>query len=265
MKLRLLFFFLVIGLTLQAQIKLCSWNLCDLGKSKSGGEIAFMAERLSGYDLVAIQEVVSGPEGAKAIARLADALNRKGAAWDYRVSDPTQGTRQKQERYAFLWKTSRIRIKKAWLDSIYKNVIEREPFFGVFVFEGKEFTVVNFHAITKKLQPETEIKYFKNYPAAYPEMSLIFCGDFNCPEKHSVFNPIKKMGFQPALSGVRTTLKQKCSDSCTASEFDNFFFRSDKIKKRNAGADAFYKRFPTLKEARQISDHLPVYLEFEFL
>ena len=70
---------------------------------------------------------------------------------------------------------------KAWLETKYNIVIDREPYFATFKFEGKSFTVVNFHAITKSKQPETEIKYFKFLPAEYPDKNLIFCGDFNCP------------------------------------------------------------------------------------
>jgi deoxyribonuclease-1-like protein len=52
------------------------------------------------------------------VARLNDALNRKGFKWDYSVSDPTSGDNSyKKERYAFLWKTSKIKlIGKAWLE-----------------------------------------------------------------------------------------------------------------------------------------------------
>ena len=39
----------------------------------------FMAETLRDCDVVAIQEVVAGPGGSQAVAKLADELNRKGA------------------------------------------------------------------------------------------------------------------------------------------------------------------------------------------
>jgi hypothetical protein len=68
----------------------------------------------------------------------------------------------------------------------------------------KQFTVVNFHAITK---PETEIKYFKFFPE-YPTLNLIFAGDFNCPQSHTVFIPLRKMGYQSILVGQKTSLKK---------------------------------------------------------
>ncbi len=66
-----------------------SWNIANLGKSKDDDEIAFMADMVDEGDIVVIQEVVAGNGGAQAVARLADALNRRGAKWDYVVSNPT--------------------------------------------------------------------------------------------------------------------------------------------------------------------------------
>lgn len=224
-----------------------------------------MAAVLKNYDVVAIQEVVAGPGGAAAVALLHDALNRTGSKWDYTVSDPTTGSTYKTERYAFLWKSSKVKLKgKAWLEFNYKIEVDREPYLATFVEGTHEFTLVNFHAITKSKQPETEIKYFKFLPAAYPNLNLIFCGDFNCPQSHSVFNPLKGMGYVPALVGQKTSLKQSCvGDQCLASEYDNFFYRKDLYTLQRAGIIAFYKSFADLKEARKISDHVPIFLEVE--
>ena len=112
-----------------AEISLCSWNLKDFGKTKDPTEIEFIATTIKEYDIIAIQEVVAGDGGAQAVARLSDQLNRMGANWEYVISDPTSGS-NKKERYAFIWKTSRIQsIGKAWLDIKYGDEIEREPFF----------------------------------------------------------------------------------------------------------------------------------------
>src|SRR5688572_27859862 len=52
--------------------KLVSWNIQDLGQSKSNEEIAFMADVLKDFDMVAIQEVVAKhPAGAQKVAELA--------------------------------------------------------------------------------------------------------------------------------------------------------------------------------------------------
>ena len=226
MKIKLLLIFLLLTGVVNAQIKTLSWNLENFGKSKTEAAITFIANTVKDFDIVAIQEVVAGDGGAQAIARLADELNRKGAKWDYSISNPTSSSAYKTERYAFIWKTSRIKkICKAWLEIKYHLEIDREPYFCTFQYEGKQFTVATFHAITKKMQPETEIKHFKLLPAEYPTLNLLFVGDFNCPQSHTVFNPLKKMGYLPTLVNQKTTLKKECfNGDCLASEFDNMFY-----------------------------------------
>lgn len=250
-------------------VSIISWNLKDFGQSKSKEEIHFIAQVVKDYDIVLIQEVVAlHPGGAQAVGRLGEELNRMGSKWEYRISDMTSGENSyKRERYAFLWKPSKVKlIGRPWLEKFYHVEINREPFLATFQANGKHFTLVNFHAITKKMQPETEIKYFKFFPSSYPDLNLIFCGDFNCPQDHSVFNPLKKIGYQPALVGQRTSLRQKClNDGCLASEFDNVFYDVNMIRKVEAGIIHFYELFPDMKSASSISDHVPVYFKFEII
>ncbi|QOW09799.1 endonuclease [Kaistella flava (ex Peng et al. 2021)] len=264
MKIAISICFLFFITILNAQIKLLSWNIENLGKSKSDFTITYVAETVKNYDIIAIQEVVAGYGGAQTVARLADELNRKGAKWDYTISDPTSSSAYKTERYAFIWKTSKVKkIGKAWLERKFHLEIDREPYFCTFQYEGKQFTVVNFHAITKNRQPETEIKYFKFLPHEYPNLNLIFAGDFNCPQSHTVFNPLKKMGYRSILMNQKTSLKKECrEDLCLASEFDNMYFNAAKIKHLNSGVIHFYKNFNSLEDARKISDHIPIWFEF---
>ena len=247
-----------------SQTKIVSWNLENFGKSKSEETITYIANSLKNYDLIAIQEVVAGYGGVQAVTRLVDELNRKGAKWDYVISDPTSSTAYKTERYAFIWKTSKLKkIGRAWLEKKYNIEIDREPYFCTFQYKNKQFTVANFHAITKNRQPETEIKYFKYLPAEYPTLNLIFAGDFNCPQSHTVFKPLKKMGYQSILVNQKTSLKKECKNGqCLASEFDNMYFNISRITTINSGVISFYKNFRSLKEARIISDHIPIWFEF---
>ena len=259
--------FLVIGNSiLFAQVKICSWNLQNLGKSKSDAEIAFMAQTLKKLDVVALQEVVAGYGGPRAVARLADELNRTGAKWDYEISDATNSTPYATERYAFLWKTKKVKkVHKSILEQNFVDEIDREPFMGDFSYEGKEFTLISFHAIPKKKQPETEIKYFKFFPSMYSGKNLIFLGDFNVPHSHTVFNPLKKMNYRPVFKSQKTTMKMKCvGEECLASEYDNIFYNIAKAEVLESGVVLIYKSFPDMKAVRRISDHIPVWAEFDF-
>ena len=85
-------FYVLFSTALFSQPKLLSWNIENIGQSKSNVEISFVANTVKDFDIIAIQEVVAGDGGAQAVARLADELNRKGAKWDYTISDPTSSS-----------------------------------------------------------------------------------------------------------------------------------------------------------------------------
>jgi len=256
-----LFFFTIFCFS---QTKILSWNLENFGKSKSDFELNHIANTVLDYDIIAIQEVVAGYGGAQAIAKLTTLLNEKGSKWDYAISNPTSGSSYKTERYAFIWKTSKAKLKgNPWLEKKYNLEIDREPYFATFEIDKKTVTLVNFHAITKKKQPETEIKYFKFLPIEYPNLNLVFMGDFNCPQSHSVFNPLKKTGYTSILQNQKTTLKRECKGTnCLASEFDNIFYQTNSIKYHASGIISFHTKFNSLAEARKISDHIPIWFEF---
>lgn len=245
-------------------IKICSWNLKNFGKSKTDDQITFIANTVRDFDVLAIQEVVAGPGGPQAVARLADELNRKGEKWDYLISQRTSGDPYSNERYAFIWKSNKLKnIGEAWLEQKYHQEIEREPYFARFRAGKKTFTLSSFHAVPKAKQPETEIKYFKFIPDIYPDDTLIFCGDFNLPQSHSVFSPLRTMGYVPAMVKQKTSLRQKCiNGDCLASEYDNFFFPQSKVKLLKSGIVHFYTNFDDINDARKLSDHVPVYMEF---
>lgn len=257
---RFLILLLLLCLSSHAQTKLVSWNLQNFGKSKSDSIVQFIAKTIKDADIIALQEIVSNSGGSQAVAKLVTELNRNGAKWDYVVSNPTTGIGS--ERYAFIWKTNKIKIKgKAFLDKHFADQIVREPYIATFSDGKKEFTLISFHAVPKKKQPEAEIKYLKLFPDLYNLPNMIFLGDFNCPESNSVFIPLKKMGWKPALVNQRTTLKMECVGmQCLASEYDNLFVpKSISFK---SGVVNFYTQFPSPKAARKISDHLPVYMTF---
>lgn len=244
-------------------VSICSWNIQNFGKSKNDAELNYIASIVKEFDLIAIQEVVAGYGGSQAVARLADELNRRGSKWDYVISTPTSSIGSSKERYAFLWNTSRVkRTGVAWLEDNYSGQIDREPYLCQFTVGKKVFTLASFHAVPKSKQPETEIKYLKFLPDLYPDHNLIFCGDFNLPQSHTVFNPLKKMGYKSALTGQKTSLKQDCvNDNCLASEYDNFYFKADVLQVLKTGIVHFYRDFETMKDARRISDHVPVYMQ----
>ena len=259
------------ALTSSDKIKLLTWNIQDLGRTKDEAEVLQIAKIIKNYDIIAIQEVVAkDPKGIQTVAKIVDNLNRMGNKWDYRVSNPTQSSSsQASERYAFIWKTSVVKmLGRTFLDNELQNVCEREPFIGKFkmVKKSTPFYIINFHSVPHNKSPEQEIVHFKNYQKRLDTELVFICGDFNLNEKHDVWNDFYEMGYESALQNNRTTLKRTCKDGKYLNHsIDNIYFDRDVILKMQANKVDFVNSCNNLDVARGISDHLPVFLEFSIL
>lgn len=249
-------------------LTLVSWNIRHLGRTKTDQDIHDIANIIRNFDIVAIQEVVAkDPAGAQAVAKIADELNRMGAKWDYQISDPTKSPSVYiSERYAFLWKTSKVSmVHRAYLDAELEDLCYREPYIAAFKIKGKSesFFVVNYHSRKYNDKPEEEILHFINYPKKLNSERIIIAGDFNLSEKHAVWKPLYQKGFKSALKNQRTTLKVKCKNGDYLSHsIDNIYFVPG-IEMLRAGSLDFIGSCENLSRAREISDHLPVYMEFK--
>lgn len=249
-------------------VRLVTWNLYNLGRTKNDEEIAFMAEQLRDFDVVAIQEIVTSPPGAQAVARLDAALDRLGFQWDYRLSDPTTG--DGTERYAFLWKPSRVRlVGQAWLEPSLAEPIDREPYLARFEqrSSGQRFLVANFHAVPTSKDPEHEIILLDTLHEQYTDDHLIMLGDFNLDEDDEAWDPLRALGYAQALDDQPTSLRRKRRDEPNghlANEYDNIFYEEAVLRATRAGIIDFTTSFETLREARRISDHLPVYMDVQW-
>lgn len=245
-------------------VRLVTWNLLNFGRSKDARELAVIADLLREYDLVAVQEVSTGPAGAEAVGRLVDLLERRGADWDYTISEPTTGNGA--ERYAYLWKPSRVTlVGKAWLDNALADPIDREPYLARFEADGRRMLLASFHAVPRDKNPDAEIMLLDGLHRRYTDDHLLVMGDFNLSQQDKAFDRLKAAGYAPVLTGQKTSLRMKRRDSGRpdahlANEYDNIFFETAPLRADTAGVLDFTGRFATLREARAISDHLPVFM-----
>ncbi|WP_108424514.1 endonuclease/exonuclease/phosphatase family protein [Flagellimonas amoyensis] len=262
--LSILIFFHFVTFAQNDEIKLVSWNIKDFGKTKNNEELNKIAEIIKDTDILAIQEVVAGFGGAQAVAKLTDILNRKGSKWDYVISNPTNSPKYVSERYAFIWKTHRIKIKnRGWLVSGLDTSIDREPFLLNFYLDSKQFTVINFHSRPYNKDPESEIKALTRFVIDSLKTPLIIAGDFNVDEKMPVFNTLKKLGYQTTITGQKTTLKWTCEGNQYLNHpIDNIFYSKDIFKVEGKVID-FVRFCEELENARKLSDHLPIFLRFK--
>ena len=247
----------------QNDISLISWNIQDFGMTKSNEELEQIAELVRDADIVAIQEVVAGYGGTQAVAKLTDLLNRKGAKWDYVISNPTNSSKYVTERYAFVWKTKHIKIKnRGKLIKELDTTIDREPFLIDFYIADKKLTLINFHSRPFDKNPEAEINALTQYITNTFIAPLVLAGDFNVDEAKPVFDTFKSKDYNAAVTNQKTTLKQACDGfEYRNHPIDNIFY-SKPVLKTGSGVIDFVRVCDNLEKARKLSDHLPVFLNF---
>jgi len=256
---RLILFFLLLSLKCVSQVdtsylSICSWNIQNFGKSKSESELLYISQKVKSFDIVAIQEVSTSEWGAKTIAMLDDLLDRTGSSWDYIISDPTIGNGS--ERYAYLYKKHRVKLKSHFLVGELSVSIAREPFLATFMFHNLEYTFYNLHLVPTAKRPQLEVlelgEYFKK-----TNSRVIIMGDFNLSSQDPSFLKLKT-NFNQSFTKEKTSLKMKpVGGEVLNLPYDNFFV-SKMIQSKNSEVILFYKDFKTLEEARKISDHCPI-------
>ncbi len=253
-------------------IKVLSWNLYNFGKSKEAHEIEYIAKKLKDFDIVAIQEVSTSLYGIRAVGKLADELNRTGSKWEYKISEPTSG--DGTERYAYFWKTStknaKISLKKDWLEESIEAKVDREPYMARFEIVSKSqikntVLIGSFHAVPTDKKPENEVVFLEEIPKRYKTDNILILGDFNLAGGNSAFDGLRKSSFVGAFDGQKTSLRLKEKDGDPLNEeYDNIFVETRAFDIKKAEVIHFYKDYESLKEARYISDHIPVWVELSF-
>ena len=239
-------------------LNIVSWNIQNIGKSKSSSDsiMNYICGKIKIYDIVAIQEVSTSDGGAQAIAKLDGLLDRTGYSWDYVVPDKTTG--YGSERYAYLYKKSRVKLKESGLEKSLQDKINREPFRGVFLFKNNEYYLFSEHLVPTDKNPYLEAVQLGTLKNIYKEKRIIIMGDMNLSQSNPGFNDIKKWS-KPTLIGKKTSLKMKENNGIKLNmEYDNFFISSG-LHLNKSDVILFFEDFKDLKSARKISDHCPIY------
>ena len=129
---------------------IASWNIKEFGHTtqRLPESYFYIAEILSRFDLVAIQEVKSTLEDLQIIMRLL------GPDWSYLVNDITEGLAGNSERSAYLYNKRRVELAGLageivlWddltVDSEVKQ-LKRTPYITGFNAGWKTFSLINLH------------------------------------------------------------------------------------------------------------------------
>ena len=242
-----------------AYLNVISWNIQNFGRSKSESDsvMKYICSKVKSHDVVVIQEVSTSEFGAQAVAKLDGLLDRTGTSWDYVVSDPTTGPGS--ERYAYLYKKSRVKLKESGLEKTLQDKLNREPFRAVFIFKKNEYYLFNLHLVPTDKNPAVEAAHLASLGETYKGKRIIFMGDLNLSQASPGFDGVKKWA-KPTLIGKKTSLKMKEGEAGEKlnMEYDNFFISSNIILK-SSDVINFFSEFKELKTARKVSDHCPIY------
>jgi len=244
MKNILLFLFTFITILSQSQTIL-SWNIQNLGETKFKKDSVITGIstviKSANPDIVAIQEVVTGPYGDSCIQKIAKIID-----YNYVISAKTTG--DGAERYAYLYRKT-ITLNWSKLDVTLQDSINREPFVASFKVDKKDLVIREVHLVPTSKNPQNEVAKLYQYKDG------IVCGDFNLTCKHLVYIPMLKF-FNSPLCGQGTSLKR--DGQVSENNYDHFFV--DKTYKVIESKVLIY----TYKGNRNIlSDHLPILIRLK--
>jgi len=219
-----------------ANLLVASWNIKEFGHTTQRLPEAYfyIAEILSRFDLVAVQEVKSTLKDLDIVMRLL------GSKWDYIVNDITEGVDGNSERSAYLYNTDRVKLSglageivlwPALTGDSPVQQLKRTPYATGFKAGWKSFAMLNLH-----LHPGDEIEdvAFRKEEvrlllAALEEKidqpwtrNIVLCGDFNLydGEDDPTVSAINEKGY----CEVDGLVGKQTNDADTQA-FDRLFYR----------------------------------------
>lgn len=264
----LCFLFFLAGAAFAAEdIRLATWNIERLGQ---GTNKSFEALGRIGadFDFLAVQEVMS----AAGLYLFRDALEAEsGESWSLLYSHRVGRGPAYAEKYAFVWRDSRIRYVDGavvYLDLL--DTLAREPYAARFeVVDGSfRFVAANIHILFGRSVHDRlpEIEYLSNLwewlIETFPDDkdNIFFFGDFNLAPTHEAFSGLRQHAV-PAVTRGATTIST--IEGRFANLYDNIWIsRSNKLSINYSAIVPFPRAigFTHEQARRHVSDHAPVYV-----
>jgi len=224
-----------------------------------------LAGIMSRFDVVALQEIRSTSDNV--VPRLVEQINRAGRHFDY-VIGPRLGRTNSKEQYAYVFDRDTVEVDRYQLYTVDDpdDLLHREPLVAWFRCVGPPaedaftFTLVNFHVDPDEVQRELSVLddvYRAVKSDGRGEDDVILLGDFNSDGS--------QLGQVHHVPGVIVAVQGVPTNTRGTAQYDNLIFQrtvTDEFTGQ-AGVFDFMRQFNfTMKEALEISDHLPVWAEF---
>lgn len=247
-------------------IRVGSFNLQMFGASKVAKPQVMEALAKIGrqYDVLALQEI-SGQE-QDLLPTLVEKINQSGRAFDYLIG-PRVGGEGKSLQFAFLFDTHRIETDRIQLYTVEdpSQLLTYDPLVAWFrtkelaIEDAFTFTMVN--VLIDEGRKEDELRLLPELMMSIrrdgrQEDDCILVGDFGVGD--GMLQHMRSAGIAPALHGLPTNVRGN-------SMFDNICFSQTATSEFNGrvGVTDFLRDFNlSLDQALEISDHLPIWVEF---
>lgn len=242
--------------TVDDTLLLATWNIRDFDKPaygyRSDEAIYYIAEIISRFDLVAIQEVYKDLTGLKRVLRVL------GGYWKYIVTDVTEGRQGNKERMTFVYDSRKVSfgglagelvlppVKVKGGDTVPAEQVWRTPFVCGFRAGWSRFMLASVHILwgsgksTKNKEPAdrvAEIRKVAQFLKKRTEdetawsQNLILLGDFNIfTTKGDAYNELLKANFK-----VPDELLDFCTNAKRDRQYDQIAFRVQKNRLGSTG------------------------------
>ena len=209
---------------------LATWNIREFGDNRRIESLYYIAEIISRFDLIAIQEVSANLKGLEKVVRLL------GQNWDYIVTDSTDGTAGGGERTAFVYDKDKIFFCKQAGEIVLpgnkliqeQHQFARTPFCVAFQAGWFKFHLVTVHIYYGKssgVDPRRVaeiggIAKFLTNRAKKEDTNYILLGDFNIPKcGDEMMQALEKNGFS-----IPACIKKHPSDLGETKHYDQIAF-----------------------------------------
>ncbi len=249
-------------------IRIASFNIQVLGESKGSKPqvMSVLAQVVQRFDVIAIQELRAQTTGV--VDHLVSLANRGGRQYRY-VAGPRLGRTNSKEQYVFVYDASRINLDPASVVTVPdpQDFLHREPTIARFQVRvepgrtGFSFILANIHTDPDETDQELDalddvfVSLQKN---AWREDDVILLGDLNVDYKH--------LGQLGQLPNIAYTVRGEPTNTRGTKSYDNIVFDRTATTEFVGVAGVFnlQREFGlSMDEAIDVSDHLPVWAEFD--
>lgn len=249
-------------------IRIASFNIQVFGQSKMDKPLVtqILARIVRQFDVVAIQEIRS--QDQTLMDEFVSLVNAGDAHYAY-VIGTRQGRTASKEQYAYIYNADRIRVNEKWTYTVIDKYdkLHRPPFVAHFQTMSPSsenpfsFSLINIHTDPDETDQELNVLddvYRVVANDGSQEDDVILLGDLNVDDQH--------LGELGRVADLMWTVSKTPTNTRKSKQYDNILFSRHRSQEftGNSGVYDFQKRFKlSEKEALEVSDHLPVWAEFQ--